>query len=768
MIATLLAVLVAAQPGTRLPDVTVTADNTVITSSCRVVIPPGTIIQDADGNGVIQIRGENITVEFAPGSELRGAAPSVPWDELTGMGVVIEGGRRITLSGARVHGFKVGVHVRSSPSATIDGADLSDNYRQRLRSTPRAEDSSDWLFPHRNDNAQWATQHGAGLWVLDCRQVTVRNVSCRRTQNGIILDRVNDSKIYDNDCSFLSGWGLAMWRSSRNVITRNAFDFCVRGHVEGVYNRGQDSAGILMFEQCSGNTIAENSVTHGGDGVFAFAGLEAIGDVPPPANFNYTRKGCNDNLFLRNDLSYAPAHGLEITFSYGNRIIDNRFEENAICGVWGGYSQDTVITGNTFSGNGGMAYGLERGAINMEHAAGNRIFKNSFLNNKVAVHMWWDNDAALLEKPGVKRNYKGVSGNVIAENEVVVNADHPFRQLPADFEFLAWQFRDVAPPTPPADAPARPARRHEDRVRDNQLSQNVVLFEGVRGKETAADPGIEFKHTGATPRHEAPRAEILGKTSPVGARKRLAGRSRIIMDEWGPWDHESPLLRPANLAGAAHVYEVLGTGAGPIQATVDPPSLLVQAEPGLDQRPARVTVSGRDAVQPYTLTVKAGPSFQRVVRGTLIPTRWNVTFFAWDDQADPRKDLDAWRRLADASTARAIVGGQLQFPFASGGPRNLNLDRRVNDSGIGSDRFGTIATTRVTLGPGTWRFSTYSDDGVRVTVNGRVVIENWTWHAPTRDTGEFVMEREGQVDIRVEHFEIDGYSVLELGIERIP
>jgi hypothetical protein len=39
------------------PMVEVTADNTVISRSCRVVIPPGVIIQDTDGNGAIEIDG---------------------------------------------------------------------------------------------------------------------------------------------------------------------------------------------------------------------------------------------------------------------------------------------------------------------------------------------------------------------------------------------------------------------------------------------------------------------------------------------------------------------------------------------------------------------------------------------------------------------------------------------------------------------------------------------------------------------------------------
>ena len=68
-----------------------------------------------------------------------------------------------------------------------------------------------------------------------------------------------------------------------NSTARNACDFCIRGYSHGVYNRGQDSAGILMFEQCSGNVIAENSATHCGDGLFAFAGKEALGETEPSA-----------------------------------------------------------------------------------------------------------------------------------------------------------------------------------------------------------------------------------------------------------------------------------------------------------------------------------------------------------------------------------------------------------------------------------------------------------------------------------------------------
>ncbi|HLB75371.1 MAG TPA: PA14 domain-containing protein, partial [Sedimentisphaerales bacterium] len=74
------------------------------------------------------------------------------------------------------------------------------------------------------------------------------------------------------------------------------------------------------------------------------------------------------------------------------------------------------------------------------------------------------------------------------------------------------------------------------------------------------------------------------------------------------------------------------------------------------------------------------------------------------------------------------------------------------------------AKTRLPLSAGKWEFATLSDDGIRLAVDGRAIIDNWTWHGPTRDTGTFELQTDKTVEIAVEHFEIDGYAVLELKI----
>ena len=78
-----------------------------------------------------------------------------------------------------------------------------------------------------------------------------------------------------------------------------------------------------------------------------------------------------------------------------------------------------------------------------------------------------------------------------------------------------------------------------------------------------------------------------------------------------------------------------------------------------------------------------------------------------------------------------------------------------------------IATAKLLMPAGKWRVSTLSDDGVRVMVDGKPVLENWTWHSPARDSAEFEVDGQGLVTLTVEHFEIDGYAVLELEIEPV-
>jgi len=735
--------LTLGQPAAPLDKVRISSDNFEVSKSC--VIEPGTYrIPDADGNGVLHITADDITVEFAPGAVLDGSSPDSQPDEFAGIGIRLNGHTGVTLRNARVRGYRVGAYLSDADRLVVEDADFSGNFRQRLKSTPEAEDGSDWLFGHENEKNEWMTNYGAALYVEESDSVTLRRIRVRDGQNGICIDTVNDSQIYDNDCSFLSGWGLAMWRSSRNVISRNAFDFCVRGYSHGVYNRGQDSAGIFCFEQNNDNLFAENSATHGGDCFFGFAGVAALASGE--------RRGNNNNLLINNDFSYAPAHGIEMTFSFGNRFIGNRLLGNAICGVWGGYSQETVIALNTFESNGDMAYGAERGGVNIEHGYANRIEWNSFRNNKCGIHLWWDNDSDLLKQPWCVANEKGSADNVVTNNTFQGDALGLQVRQTRDTTFALNRMDSVAKET--------------DVDSGSNLVTDVVL------------PAVVFT---------APAYDAVGLSRPVGARKALIGRENIIMTEWGPWDHQRPLIVARGRNGSEHRYELLGADMLPqsgehvrlapgesllpdspldgVRFTTEAGSMsAVSLTLSADASPARrfvIRAPEQHGIYPYSFRAVAG-NLDQVISGTLIHTAWKVTFFPWS--TDPREDEAAWREQASGPKAVTCMATQLNFPFASGGPSDLAALPDLAVAALPKDHFGTIASTSLIIPKGRWRLTVTSDDGVRVSVNGTMVIDNWTWHAPTRDSGEFEQPATAMATIELSHFELDGYSTLQLDL----
>ena len=713
-----------------LPEIVVTADNTEIGVSCRVRVPDGIFIADDDNNGVIHIVASDIVVEFVDGeAELIAVPEGTPWETLAGIGIRVDGRTNVTLRNAHTHRFKIGIYASDAHGLVIERADVSDGYAMRLGSTPMAEDSADWLWPHENDDHEWMERYGAGIYIERSDGVTVRECFARRRQNGLVVDRVNDSRLYDNDFSFLSGWGVAMWRSSRNVVSRNALDFCVRGYSHGVYNRGQDSAGILFFEQCNDNLIAENSATHGGDGFFGFAGKEALGQTPGPEGFSVERAGCNDNLLINNDFSYAPAHGIEMTFSFGNRFIGNRLVGNAICGVWGGYSRDTTIAGNLFEDNGEGAYGLERGGVNIEHGAGNVIRDNVFRNNACGVHLWWDNDEGLLATDWAGANHRGSADNEIIRNRF-------------EGDTLAVHLRACT---------------------GTRIGGNEYVGVGALLDAAESEPPEEVMVTMEL--YEPPAYEAMGRTSPVGARRELAGRENIVMGEYFPWDHASVVARRSGRTAESHTYEVLGAPEDfyVVMNGETAQFRLLEPEPGTDE-PFRVEVFGMAGVHPYTLKLRA-KDFEAVYQDTLVVAKWQATFFPWT--VDPREDLAGWRAHADEAVARRAEVGSLTFDYGGGGPKDVGISDAITAAGPGGDRFGMIATSKLRLTPGTWRVRTLSDDGVRVVIDGEPVIENWTWHGPTRDEGLFVLDETRLVEVLVEHFEIDGHAVLEFVIEPV-
>jgi hypothetical protein len=240
------------------------------------------------------------------------------------------------------------------------------------------------------------------------------------------------------------------------------------------------------------------------------------------------------------------------------------------------------------------------------------------------------------------------------------------------------------------------------------------------------------------------------------------------MTEWGPWDHVAPLARLVKSAGGMAQFEVLKVPLTDVkvESVGDQVRAVVAPVPGKADE-SQVTVSAVEpGVRPYVLKVQAAGKPLAEMKGTLLATTWQATFFKWPTNTDPRTNLAGYRKLAEGPTAVAAQLDELSLRYGMRGPSELSISDKVTGAKLGRDHFGMIARTRLPLTKGTWDFGTLSDDGVRVSVDGKPVIENWAWHGPTSDAGKLTLPADKTVEIVVEHFQIDGYAVLEFSLSR--
>lgn len=85
-------------------------------------------------------------------------------------------------------------------------------------------------------------------------------------------------------------------------------------------------------------------------------------------------------------------------------------------------------------------------------------------------------------------------------------------------------------------------------------------------------------------------------------------------------------------------------------------------------------------------------------------------------------------------------------------------------TGVNADNFSARWSGKLLVpATGSYRFQTESDDGVRLWVNGVLVIDNWTDHAPAVDTSGVINLGAGtQVDIVAEYYERGGGALMRL------
>jgi hypothetical protein len=120
------------------------------------------------------------------------------------------------------------------------------------------------------------------------------------------------------------------------------------------------------------------------------------------------------------------------------------------------------------------------------------------------------------------------------------------------------------------------------------------------------------------------------------------------------------------------------------------------------------------------------------------------------------------------------LGEYYANPWLSGPPALIRQDPEINfDWGAGSpapqippDNFSVRWTRTLTLDAGRYRFTTTTDDGVRLFLDGQLVIDQWHDQAPTSHSAERDLGN-GQHSVRMEYYEAYGGALARLAWARV-
>ncbi|NNE69990.1 MAG: hypothetical protein HKN29_06450, partial [Rhodothermales bacterium] len=246
-------------------------------------------------------------------------------------------------------------------------------------------------------------------------------------------------------------------------------------------------------------------------------------------------------------------------------------------------------------------------------------------------------------------------------------------------------------------------------------------------------------------------------------------RAYILVDEWGPHDFRSPVLWPRSprkdrvqwfeIVGPPGRWELTGmTGVDSVSASsglVGDSIRVWRSTTGVVDMRLEATYVGEAVTDRFGRVTRAGQSFAFEYRYFFVPVDWTMDFWRWDPEtSDPRTQEDAFNAILRQDPEASIQTDGLSFGWY-----------RSPVEGLPPNYFATRSIGQVNAPPGQYVLDLTSDDGVRAWVDGKLVHDDWTWHAPKQEL--IPLELDGRHTIRIDHFEIDGYATLIADLRRV-
>jgi|GEM_PF-2538141 len=576
---------------------------------------------------------------------------------------------------------------------------------------------------------------GIGLWIRDCQGVRVRGGNFGGYRVAV--------RVEDSDDVQLEGLVVEPAFGKRLVGTTTLPDPNDRLNieVEGP-ERWAERYGAAILVVDSSRVEVRGCRTRGGQN-----GLLALGS-----------EGCR---FLENDFSYLSGWGIALAGCDQNLVAQNRCDSITRRGTGGRAEPDHGAAGILLtegsSENRVYANSARRGSAGGRElfggrasGRGNRWFFNDFSGAEcVAFDLDRSQDCWFVGNRidgsrGAGLRARGAEGLLAAHNRIErvhgagISLEGGRRACLYDNDLVDCDLGLELLGSTAGDAAELDHWIGDNRFREN--IQDLVLVDSV---------GIEIGGNDFESR--SPRVHLDGL--------RGAGEAELGPGEVWAWmaDHEgqrpsgrgvrSSLRRPDGLQ--PEVLERLGAAAPPAP---------------YDRVP--IPVARRDAADrtwlgdfgPWDPDGGAPRPRPARLRGLLAGVDWDATWFRWNTESDPRGDLERWRAGRFDPLTRAVVDVWSDPWGGSAETRRLVPERD----------FGLIASAHFEVERGgTYLLSEVSDDGVRIAIDGEVVLEDWSWH-PERQRSREVELSPGRHRVVLEYFQIDGAAVLSLELREPP
>ena len=134
---------------------------------------------------------------------------------------------------------------------------------------------------------------------------------------------------------------------------------------------------------------------------------------------------------------------------------------------------------------------------------------------------------------------------------------------------------------------------------------------------------------------------------------------------------------------------------------------------------------------------------------------WNVKYFSWPS-AGPQQPPADWQGVIASS------------PLLERLQPNVAFNRRNGAAapGVPLEYFALQATAAANFSAGTYRAKTTYDDGVRIYIDDKLIVDHWSFNHPTTNEVQFKVT-DGQHTLRVEYFQINGGFTLSVEAEPV-